>query len=229
MKAFHLAVVILFDFIAGALGQTSNGLDPVTRPIEEVRKAYESEDINRIKELSALPSEQDRLVVIASDAPRSAWRNQVTLVLLEAPWPSDRQPGKPSPPGTPPPLRLYQLAVELLSPVLPDEKLKLNDDDTYQKLGTVEGRELLVAKYREAREKQESGDLPDGDPSRGNTSGTADEHGDNVAELSNRNNESERAQASDPPADEWRPHHYILVLPTALLLGVLVFALKRRN
>ncbi len=121
-----------------------------------VQEAYESKNLQAIDRICQHASLQDILVVNLSSTPPSPWKDEVVLVLLEAPWPGDRVAGKPAPPGYTAPLRSFQLAVDLLSPVLPDENLKMNDRETYAKLSTLNGRKRLAEMLRKAGRKQES-------------------------------------------------------------------------
>ncbi len=123
-----------------------------------VQEAYESKNLEEIKSISQHPGRRGDLVVYLNDCPPSPWKDEVVLVLLEAPWPGDRTEGKPAPAGSSAPLGSFQLAVDLLSPVLPDENLKMNDRETYAKLSTLNGRKRLIDKFKQVVRKLDPGD-----------------------------------------------------------------------
>lgn len=147
--------IIIGIFIATRiLAQLEIKPDPEMSTLEIVDNIYKSNNIESIKELCLDWHLRGTLLAYLSDVPYSPWKEDVSLAFIESPWPADRTPGKPAPPGINPPLASYYLAVELLSPLLPEEQMQLNDEATYRKLSSFDDRKLLVAKYREARAKQ---------------------------------------------------------------------------
>lgn len=152
MKTILFITLMSFAYFPASFGQDDDALGEELSTVMKVEKAYESEDIESIKQVCSNLHSQGTLLGILAKKPDSAWKEKVSLAIVESPWPADRQAGKPTPPGGSTPLPYYQLAIELLGPVLKDDDLKFNDLESYRKLSMLEERQKLAAKYREARE-----------------------------------------------------------------------------
>lgn len=150
-----LIIFITFVFSLGELSQAQNTEIPEEEMsnITRAEEAYKSQDLKVIRELCSDMHSRGSLIGLISHKPSSPWKEEVTLAIIEMPWPADQLPGKPAPPGINSPLMSYQLAIELLGPILLDENLKFNDSKTYRKLSNLEERKKLAAKYRESRKE----------------------------------------------------------------------------
>jgi hypothetical protein len=184
MKRFIIYTITLIVSNFFAIAQEPEGAPREKSDYALAQEAYESKNLEAIKGICEHPGKRGNLIVYLDGVPSSAWKDEVVLVVIEAPWPGDRVEGRPAPPGSPAPFRYFQLAVDLLAPALPDENLKMNDRDTYAKLSTLNGRKRLAEKFREAAQKNESpdegkqdeiGDIPNEDLSKSTKLGTAEQ------------------------------------------------------
>lgn len=162
MKRFIIYTITLVVSILVAIPQEAGGATREKSDYALAQEAYESMNLEAIKEICQHPGKLGNLIVYLDGVPTSAWKDGVVLVVIEAAWPGDRVEGRPAPPGSPAPFRYFQLAVDLLSPVLPDENLKMNDRETYAKLSTLNSRKRLADKFRKATRKQDPGNGQNG-------------------------------------------------------------------
>lgn len=195
----------------------------------KVEKAYESEDIELIRQICSNFHTQGTLIGILAKKPNSVWKESVSLAIVESPWPADRQPGKPTPPGGSTPLPYYQLAIELLGPVLKDENLKFNDRVSYRKLSMLEDREKLASKYREARKDNGEAGM-DGNrfrDGRRNQEDLATPPGEDFTSFPERDYTPNSSKQEDDQKRERIPSSAVMLL--ALLVGVSAIVLVLRK
>lgn len=156
MKVYHKMILVLIASILSLMGQETKALDTTSQPVNLVKEAYRSKNIKTIEKIILNPTLKDQLLLLLRKEPSSPWKDEVILTLMESPWSWDQQPGKPSPPSGIPPLDSYQLAIELLSPILVKEKLKIDNVATYRKLANIDYRKKLVEKYRKIKAGEET-------------------------------------------------------------------------
>ena len=227
MKTSNILIIFFILFTFSVNAQKENESNIVSDPRDAVEVIYDSKNLAKIEACFDDPSLRGWLISFLSDTTETPWKEKVVLTLLESKWPSDRQAGKPTPPGTPPPLASYQLAVELLAPLLPEENLQFDNDQTYRKLSSIEGRKKLVAKFREA---QENGSDPKPRSHPESTRKPSRDIGDDFTSFpasekpsSNKKSSPNINQSSSSPEKSSLPW----IIAGVLLLGILLLLLLK--
>jgi hypothetical protein len=227
MKIITQIFLTILCFSVFLVGQIEGLESEMHDPSVNVKNAYESKDIIRIKEICNNVSLQDLLVAVILKEPKSEWKDQVIIELLDAPWHLDRVSGKPTPPGTPP-IKLYHIAVEFLAPLLPEEVLKINDDDTYRKLSNFDERKRLVEKYRKSR-KGRSGIRE----MENNSANEPNPHGDSRIHLGNDLKklpvEEQRSGSKEPEYENKNEGNSVRIIGLGILIGVPLLILLFRQ
>jgi hypothetical protein len=229
MKTILFITLMSFACFPASFGQDGDAVRDELGTAMEVEKAYESEDIESIQQICSNLHSQGTLIGILAKKPDSVWKETVSLAIVESPWPADRQVGKPTPPGGSTPLPYYQLAIELLGPVLKDEDLKFNDLGTYRKLSMLEERQKLAAKYREARKDDDEAGM-DGErfrDGRRNQGDLGSPPGEDFTSFPGPDYTPSSSQEEDDQNRNGIPSSIVLFL--ALLIGVpaIVLALRK--
>lgn len=229
MKTIIFVTLISFAYCPATFGQDDDAVREELSTAMKVEKAYESENIESIQQICSNLHSQGTLIGILAKKPDSAWKETVSLAIVESPWPADRQAGKPTPPGGSTPLPYYQLAIELLGPVLKDEDLKFNDLGTYRKLSMLEERQKLAVKYREARKDGDEAGMNrerfrDGRQNQGDLGSPP---GEDFTSFPESDYTPSLSQEEDDPNRNEIPSSIVLFL--ALLIGVPVIVLALRK
>jgi hypothetical protein len=116
----------------------------VKQRVELAEAAFSSQQIELVKSCFNAPGMLGDFIGEFEKLPASDFKSQVVLNILKEKWPYDKMANGMRPPLTPPPLRLEEICLSVLTGVFPGAGLAVNDQDTMDKLRDARSRTELA-------------------------------------------------------------------------------------